>query len=202
MLCNLNLSFENQVDKHIRRLDSDLARFETEIKEKSSVATLSAEEDTPPVVKSKILSCKNKPHFSKIFCFSAEDKKKSVEKIEKKKKGNKTSTSAASETPVKGIKTIMLGNFSCAISTPLISTVEEGPIRKKSSKKNVAAATTPESSVNFGITTIGHSADVLDMPVDPNEPTYCLCHQVSYGEMIGCDNPDVKYFKFYVLVVL
>ena len=21
--------------------------------------------------------------------------------------------------------------------------------------------------------------DVLDMPVDPNEPTYCLCHQVS-----------------------
>lgn len=29
------------------------------------------------------------------------------------------------------------------------------------------------------------------MPVDPNEPTYCLCHQVSYGEMIGCDNPEV-----------
>lgn len=38
-----------------------------------------------------------------------------------------------------------------------------------------------------------HPADVLDMPVDPNEPTYCLCHQVSYGEMIGCDNPDVSF---------
>jgi len=37
--------------------------------------------------------------------------------------------------------------------------------------------------------------DVLDMPVDPNEPTYCSCHQVSYGEMIGCDNPDVMNFK-------
>jgi len=37
-----------------------------------------------------------------------------------------------------------------------------------------------------------HASDVLDMPVDPNEPTYCLCHQVSYGEMIGCDNPDVR----------
>ena len=35
------------------------------------------------------------------------------------------------------------------------------------------------------------SSDVLDMPVDPNEPTYCLCHQVSFGEMIGCDNIDV-----------
>lgn len=37
-----------------------------------------------------------------------------------------------------------------------------------------------------------HPSDVLDMPVDPNEPTYCLCHQVSYGEMIGCDNTDVS----------
>ena len=26
---------------------------------------------------------------------------------------------------------------------------------------------------------------IVDMPVDPNEPTYCLCQQVSYGEMIG-----------------
>ncbi|KAM4675890.1 inhibitor of growth protein 5-like [Discoglossus pictus] len=37
---------------------------------------------------------------------------------------------------------------------------------------------------------IKKNRDVLDMPVDPNEPAYCLCHQVSYGEMIGCDNPD------------
>lgn len=43
-----------------------------------------------------------------------------------------------------------------------------------------------------GLAGITHPADVLDMPVDPNEPTYCLCHQVSYGEMIGCDNPDVR----------
>lgn len=42
------------------------------------------------------------------------------------------------------------------------------------------------------------SGDGLDMPVDPNEPTYCLCHQVSYGEMIGCDNGDcpVEWFHF------
>lgn len=44
-------------------------------------------------------------------------------------------------------------------------------------------------AVNFGNV---HPSDVLDMPVDPNEPTYCLCHQVSYGEMIGCDNTDVS----------
>lgn len=32
----------------------------------------------------------------------------------------------------------------------------------------------------------------LDIPVDPNEPTYCFCNQVSYGEMVACDNPDVR----------
>lgn len=38
------------------------------------------------------------------------------------------------------------------------------------------------------------------MPVDPNEPTYCLCNQVSYGEMIGCDNPDVSYRDYNILI--
>ncbi|KAG0570732.1 hypothetical protein KC19_6G183700 [Ceratodon purpureus] len=32
----------------------------------------------------------------------------------------------------------------------------------------------------------------LDLPVDPNEPTYCYCGQVSYGEMIACDNSEVR----------
>lgn len=35
--------------------------------------------------------------------------------------------------------------------------------------------------------------DNPDLPVDPNEPTYCICDQVSYGEMIGCDNEEVSF---------
>ena len=31
---------------------------------------------------------------------------------------------------------------------------------------------------------------------DPNEPRYCLCNQVSYGEMVGCDNNDVSVIFF------
>ncbi|CAJ1967910.1 unnamed protein product [Sphenostylis stenocarpa] len=30
----------------------------------------------------------------------------------------------------------------------------------------------------------------LDLPVDPNEPTYCFCNQVSFGAMVACDNPN------------
>ena len=32
--------------------------------------------------------------------------------------------------------------------------------------------------------------------IDPNEPTYCYCRQVSYGEMIACDSNecDIEWF--------
>ncbi|XP_020248026.1 PHD finger protein ING1 isoform X2 [Asparagus officinalis] len=40
------------------------------------------------------------------------------------------------------------------------------------------------------------SAD-FELPVDPNEPTYCICNQVSWGEMIACDNPDCKIEWFH-----
>lgn len=38
----------------------------------------------------------------------------------------------------------------------------------------------------------------LDPPIDPDEPTYCLCQQISYGEMIGCDNErcSIEWFHF------
>ena len=38
----------------------------------------------------------------------------------------------------------------------------------------------------------------LDWVPDPNEPTYCLCNQVSYGEMVGCDNPScpIEWFHY------
>ena len=29
---------------------------------------------------------------------------------------------------------------------------------------------------------------------DPNEPRYCICNQVSYGEMVACDNAEVNNF--------
>lgn len=33
---------------------------------------------------------------------------------------------------------------------------------------------------------------LTDEPIDPNEPVYCYCKQVSYGDMVACDNPEVS----------
>lgn len=35
-----------------------------------------------------------------------------------------------------------------------------------------------------------------EIPIDPDEPTYCLCDQISYGEMIMCDN-DLCPFEWF-----
>ncbi|GAB1604541.1 inhibitor of growth protein 4-like isoform X2 [Argonauta hians] len=122
------------VDKHIRKLDADLARFEADLKEKSITKPKEA--------------------------IKAKDKKKR-----------------------KSLKT---------------EYEDEIPKKKKNKKSSLQIQPDMENSLPSLPLSITHPSDVLDMPVDPNEPTYCLCHQVSYGEMIGCDNPDcpIEWFHF------
>ncbi|GAB0193355.1 D-2-hydroxyglutarate dehydrogenase, mitochondrial [Grus japonensis] len=122
------------VDKHIRRLDADLARFEADLKDK-----LEGSDFENPGSRSL---------------------KKG--RSQKDKRGSRGRGRRASE--------------------------EDTPKKKKL-----------KGGSEFADTILSvHPSDVLDMPVDPNEPTYCLCHQVSYGEMIGCDNPDcpIEWFHF------
>ncbi|XP_064500706.1 inhibitor of growth protein 4 isoform X1 [Pseudopipra pipra] len=132
------------VDKHIRRLDTDLARFEADLKEKQ---------------------------------IESSDYDSSSSKGKKKGRAQKEKKAARARSKGK-------------------NSDEEAP--KTAQKKLKLVRTSTEygmPSVTFGNV---HPSDVLDMPVDPNEPTYCLCHQVSYGEMIGCDNPDcsIEWFHF------
>ncbi|XP_071985883.1 inhibitor of growth protein 4 isoform X2 [Engystomops pustulosus] len=131
------------VDKHIRRLDTDLARFEADLKEKH-------------IESSDYDSCSSKGKKK-----GRGQKEKKAPKVRSKVKN---SDDEATKSGQKKIKLVQTAEYS-----------------------------TPAS--NFGKV---HPSDVLDMPVDPNEPTYCLCHQVSYGEMIGCDNPDcsIEWFHF------
>ncbi|XP_062430516.1 inhibitor of growth protein 2 [Rhea pennata] len=59
--------------------------------------------------------------------------------------------------------------------------------RSKSSKKKKRSKAKQEREVS-----------PVEFAIDPNEPTYCLCNQVSYGEMIGCDNEQcpIEWFHF------
>nr|XP_042697999.1 inhibitor of growth protein 2 isoform X2 [Chrysemys picta bellii] len=59
--------------------------------------------------------------------------------------------------------------------------------RSKSAKKKKRSKAKQEREVS-----------PVEFAIDPNEPTYCLCNQVSYGEMIGCDNEQcpIEWFHF------
>ncbi|KAM9008470.1 inhibitor of growth protein 5 isoform 2-T2 [Ara ararauna] len=121
------------VDKHIRRLDADLARFEADLKDKLEGSD-----------------------FENPGSQSLKKGRSQKDKRGSRGRGRRTSEE---DTPKKKLK----------------------------------------GGSEFADTILSvHPSDVLDMPVDPNEPTYCLCHQVSYGEMIGCDNPDcpIEWFHF------
>ncbi|CAN4090984.1 unnamed protein product [Withania somnifera] len=64
----------------------------------------------------------------------------------------------------------------------------------KGGRKKTRLATAAAAIVTAGATPSGMD---LDLPVDPNEPTYCFCNQVSYGEMVACDNPNCKIEWFH-----
>ncbi|KAK9753431.1 Inhibitor of growth proteins N-terminal histone-binding [Popillia japonica] len=50
--------------------------------------------------------------------------------------------------------------------------------------------TAPESPVVDASSTQGTEVTDGEWSYDPNEPRYCLCNQVSYGDMVACDNED------------
>ncbi|WAR26318.1 ING3-like protein [Mya arenaria] len=45
---------------------------------------------------------------------------------------------------------------------------------------------------------VDENGETVNWQDDPNEPRYCLCNQVSYGEMVGCDNDDcpIEWFHY------
>ncbi|XP_015517603.1 inhibitor of growth protein 1 [Neodiprion pinetum] len=71
------------------------------------------------------------------------------------------------------------------------------------SQKKAAAATTGKKKKRRRQVTqqSQHREDTPPPPedaIDPDEPTYCLCDQISYGEMILCDNDlcPIEWFHF------
>ncbi|KAI9252475.1 hypothetical protein BY458DRAFT_523120 [Sporodiniella umbellata] len=57
--------------------------------------------------------------------------------------------------------------------------------RKKGEESQTNTPDTLQSSISFS-----------QMPIDPNEPRYCYCQRVSFGEMMACDNIecDIEWF--------
>lgn len=151
------------VDKYIRKLDTDLARFEQEIQEKALKNTTGGAGGGGSGTGSGSGSAGGAASKSKRGRKKAKDKAESATDAAGDDKSSNSKKKVAKKiTGVGGVVGVL----------------------------NAIVAADPDVAAP--------SHDVLDMPVDPNEPTYCVCQQVSYGEMIGCDNPDcpIEWFHF------
>jgi len=165
------------VDKHIRRLDADLAKFEAEMREKGRLSQTETEDDDDAVDDDNGEDNGNKKGASGARG--------------RKNKSGQTPTSANNSKKKKGQKGVT------AKEEKEDGTTKSG---KKPNKKGANANKDAGGSSGNAATAPWANVpqEIIDMPVDPNEPTYCLCQQVSYGEMIGCDNTDcpIEWFHF------
>lgn len=77
---------------------------------------------------------------------------------------------------------------------------ESKKVKKSRTKQEQEPVISPKipATAALALALTNNPREVLDMPVDPNEPTYCICQQVSYGEMVACDNRDcaIEWFHF------
>lgn len=131
------------VDKHIRRLDLDLKKFEAELESQ----------------------------------------------------GQKTDYKSLTELQEKLHSRAEQSTSSSAVHHPTDNGKNHHHKHKKgegshSSNTNSNTSSTPHNDARVQVVDI-------DMPIDPNEPTYCICGRVSFGEMVGCDNPDCKIEWFH-----
>ncbi|XP_023937270.1 inhibitor of growth protein 3 [Bicyclus anynana] len=70
------------------------------------------------------------------------------------------------------------------------------------SQQSVSAAASRSSSPTVGLGAVVNKVTIEEpmeeeWTYDPNEPRYCICNQVSYGDMVACDNQDCPYEWFH-----
>lgn len=80
-------------------------------------------------------------------------------------------------------------------SQPPVRASKRRPSKGTKSKENEKEKEEPSVSPALKITLPPPNPDI---GIDPNEPTWCYCNRVSFGEMIGCDDPECKYEWFHL----
>ncbi|XP_037936211.1 inhibitor of growth protein 3 [Teleopsis dalmanni] len=91
-------------------------------------------------------------------------------------------------------------SLSLTSTTPSLANAAINNTNRASSVASSATATTPIVTDTNPVTDNGLSVDQIqdgDWTYDPNEPRYCTCNQVSYGDMVACDNEACPYEWFH-----
>lgn len=86
-----------------------------------------------------------------------------------------------------------------AASAPVVPEPKPGRQKKQSKLQHMLIQPEPSPSPeDYSEAAMLDEGQNVDWTYDPNEPRYCICNQVSYGDMVACDNGDcpVEWFHY------
>ncbi|KAG7277650.1 hypothetical protein CRUP_025335 [Coryphaenoides rupestris] len=224
------------VDRHLRKLDQELAKFKmeleadnagiTEILERREHASTYSANSSQPLVSYSLTSLPAGPGAGAGAITMAAAQ--AVQATAQMKEGRRTSSLKASYEAIKNNDFQLSREFSVsrdtasypasALASTLTQTITPTPAsdsRGRKSKSGIKSSShqSSSSSSSSSLSSCSSSSALaqelsqqvsslpeadpnsqVDWTYDPNEPRYCICNQVSYGEMVGCDNTDGKWF--------
>ena len=200
------------LDRHMRRLEQDLSRFMIELEADTAGITEILEQrsyllDRPPTPEKPLTGQKrtrNSAFHNDEFSIngeyeytpspSARSSPAPIMRSNKYPKREKISTFTLSEAETDILE------FEEPLSSPssfYTGTGGKPPLAFGLSDTRPRKRASISQSSNMFKEVLPEPANWIDY-VDPNEPRYCLCNQVSYGEMVGCDNTDcqIEWFHY------
>ena len=209
------------MDKHIRKLDSDLRKFEEDLEQEESVknGTITKGSSTNNINSNSFSNNNNNSHSraeKTIENHHTTTRAESPEpsgaigrkSLSTNNKSNSSSNNSNSSNSNSSKKTLSTPSSKKPASSSASSTPNNKKRKFSESNATNSSSSTNGTSSNSThntsssnkeplLTSSGSRADA-DMPIHPDEPTYCICNRVSFGEMIGCDNPDcpIEWFHF------
>lgn len=79
-----------------------------------------------------------------------------------------------------------------------VNSVENDGYNSSISSNPMTIDATRNAEPNDDIPDRPSTLEISEYVVDPDEPRYCVCNQISYGEMVGCDNSDcpIEWFHY------
>ncbi|KAL4213194.1 hypothetical protein AB4K20DRAFT_1885376 [Rhizopus microsporus] len=159
------------VERHCNRLDSNLVKFE--------------EEQT--LGDARITTLPGLEPSSRYLKEGTDIREKTAKRLERERKEVK-----GEKRIVKKRKTVKDTNGSLSPSALRTQALKESRSIKTDNKLKQA---------NKNGNAKSKTVVPADLPIDPNEPLYCYCQQVSFGDMVACDNSDCEIEWFHVACV-
>ncbi|KAG1446320.1 hypothetical protein G6F56_009611 [Rhizopus delemar] len=76
------------------------------------------------------------------------------------------------------------------------SVVRKGPLGNRKRPMSSAVSDRPRKRIHHSSrpnpSILGHSGVMNDLEAEMNEPLYCYCNQVSFGDMVACDSESCE----------